>query len=71
MVGARTLWTAGPHSREGLSLAMGMLVRKGRMGGVGCTEYAAEGGGLGTRQGAHRSDRGGGTMLVKGPLGMD
>lgn len=71
MVGARNLWIAGPHTGEGISLAVGMLVRKGGMGGVGCAEYAAEGGGLSTGQGAYRGDRGGGTMLVKGPLGMD
>lgn len=32
VVGARTLWTAGPRAREGLSLALGVLVREGRMG---------------------------------------
>lgn len=71
VVGARTLWTAGPHASEGLYLVLGVLVREGGMGGVGGAEYAAEGGGLGTGQGAHGRDGGGGTVLVKGPLGVD
>ena len=35
---------------------------------MGGSEHAAEGGRLGARQGANRGDRGGGTVLVKGPL---
>lgn len=71
LMGARTLWTTGPHALEGLSLALGLLVREGGVGRVGGTEHTAEGGGLGAGQGAHRSDRGGGTVLVKGSLGVN
>lgn len=38
------------------------------MGGERGTEHIAECGGLGTRQGAHRRDGGGGTVLMYGPL---
>lgn len=68
LVGAGTLWTAEAHHREGLSMALGVLVREGGMGGVGGAEHATEGGGLGTGQGAHGGDRGGRTVLMKGPL---
>ncbi len=71
LMGARTLWTAGPHAREGLSLALGVLVREGGMGRVGGAEHTAEGGGLGAGQGAHGGDRGGGTVLVKRSLGVN
>lgn len=36
-----TLWTARPHAGERLSLALDLLVREGRMRGVGGTEHAA------------------------------
>lgn len=41
LVGAGTLWTAGPHARKWLSLALGVLVREGGMRGVGGAECAA------------------------------
>lgn len=69
-MGADTLWTAGPHAGEGLSLALGVLVREGGMGGMGGADHAAENGGLGAGQGAHGGDGGSGTVLVKGPLGV-
>lgn len=50
LVGARTLWAAGPHTGVGLSQALGVLVRERGMGGVGSTEHAAEDGGLGAGQ---------------------
>lgn len=71
LVGTGTLWTAGPSAGEELSLALGVLVGEGGMGRVGGTEHAAEDGGLGAGQGAHRGDRGGGTVLVKRPLGVN
>lgn len=48
LVRARALWTAWPHAREKLSLALGVLMREGGVRGVGSTEHAAEGGRLGT-----------------------
>lgn len=65
MVGYRIAW---PHARERLTMALGLLVGEGGMGGVRGAKHAAEGGGLSTGQGAHRGDRGGGTVLVKEPL---
>lgn len=38
---------------------------------MGGTEHASKGGGLGTGQGSHRGDRGGGTVLMMGPLEMN
>lgn len=70
-VGARTLWTAWTHAEERFSRAMGVLVRKGGMGGVGGTEYAAERRGLGAGQGAHRGDGRGGTVLMNRPLRLN
>ena len=70
MVHTRNLWTAGPNAMERLTMVLRVLVVKGNMGGVGGTKHAAEGGGLSTGQGAHRGDRGGGTVLVKGSLGV-
>lgn len=71
MVGARTLRTAWTHAGEGFPLVVGVLVRKGGMGGVGGTEHTAERGRLGTGQGAHGSDGGGRTVLLNEPLGMN
>lgn len=41
LVGAMTLWTAGPRVGEGFALALGVLVREGGMRGVGSAEHAA------------------------------
>lgn len=71
MVGARTLQTAWTHAVEGFSLVMGVLVRKGGMGGVGGTEHTAERRRLGTGQGAHGSDGGRRTVLMNAPLGVN
>ena len=70
LVGCGTLQTAGPSAGEGLSLALGVLVREGGMGRVGGAEHAAEDRGLGAGQGAHRGDGGGGTVLMKRSLGV-
>lgn len=40
-MGAGTLRTIEPHTREGLSLAVRVLVREREMGGVGCAVHAA------------------------------